>query len=107
MKQKKLPVLRDIQYGPLLFFNSTVHILYLQPLRWNSWLQYDRDISLLIKYLTVYACITFHFFALALGGKGVFYSYKKISMLHFCNWNKNALWNRIFVLGRKLSLYDQ
>jgi hypothetical protein len=59
------------------------------------------DIRLLIKFLTVYTCITFHFFALALGEKGVFYSYKKISMLHFCNWKKNALWSRIFVLGKK------
>jgi hypothetical protein len=50
-------------------------------LRWNSWLQNDRDIRLLIIFLTVYTCITFHFFALALGEKGVFYSYKKISML--------------------------
>jgi hypothetical protein len=48
---------------------------------WNSRLQYDRDIRLLIKFLTVYTCITFHFFALALGKKGVFYSDKKISML--------------------------
>jgi hypothetical protein len=44
-------------------------ILYLQPLRWNSWLQNDRDIRLLNKFLTVYTCITFHFFALALGEK--------------------------------------
>jgi hypothetical protein len=51
MKQKKLPVLRDIQYGSLLFFLIVV-ILYLQPLLWNSWLQYDRDIRLLIKFLT-------------------------------------------------------
>jgi hypothetical protein len=131
LKQKKLPVLRDIQYGPLLLFNSTVsytynhcvvdyrttgifiitcsftvfvencmllskginefvvflcivHVwfwfFYLQPLR--SWLPNDRDIRLLIKFLTVYTCITFYFFALALGEKGVFYSYKKISMLH-------------------------
>ena len=36
----------------------------------------------------MYTCITFQFFALALGEKGVFYSYKKISMLHFCNWKK-------------------
>jgi hypothetical protein len=48
-------------------------------------------LGLLIKFLTVYVCITFHFFALALGGKGVFYSYKKILMLHFCNWKNNAL----------------
>jgi hypothetical protein len=80
-------------------------ILILQPL--CSWLPNDRDIRLLIKFLTVYTCITFHFFALALGEKGVFYSYKKISMLHFCNWKKNAFWNWIFVLGKKLSLYDQ
>ena len=40
LKQKKLPVLRDIQY--FLFFNSTVS--YLQPFRWNSWLQNNRDI---------------------------------------------------------------
>jgi uncharacterized protein YihD (DUF1040 family) len=67
---------------------------------WNSWLQNDSDIRLLIKFLAVYNCITFHFFASALGGKGVFYSYRKISMLHFCNWKKNALWNRIFVLRK-------
>jgi hypothetical protein len=36
--------------------------------------------------LTVYTCITFLFFALALGEKGVFYSDKKISMLQFCTW---------------------
>jgi hypothetical protein len=48
---KNVALLRDIQYGPLLFFNSTVHILYLQPLRWNSWLQNDRDIRLLIKLI--------------------------------------------------------
>jgi len=58
------------------------------------------DIRLLIKFLTVYTCITFHFFALALGEKGVFYSDKKISMLNFCTWKKNALWNKIFVLGK-------
>jgi hypothetical protein len=34
----------------------------------------------------VYTCITFHFFALALGEKGVFNSYKKISMLHNTNY---------------------
>jgi hypothetical protein len=45
-------------------------------------------LRLLIKLLTVYTCITFHFFALALGEKGVFYSDKKISMLHFCTWKK-------------------
>jgi hypothetical protein len=28
LKQKKLPVLRNIQYGPLLFFNSTVSYTY-------------------------------------------------------------------------------
>jgi hypothetical protein len=50
----------------------------------NSRLQNDKDIRL-------YTCITFHFFALALGVKGVFYSYKKISMLHLCNWKKNAI----------------
>ena len=99
MKQKKLPVLRDIQYGPPFFL--IVLYLILQPLRWNSWLQNDRDIRLLITFLTLYTCITFHIFALALGEKGVFYSYKKISMLHFCNWKKKkAFWNRIFVLGK-------
>ena len=35
-----------------------------------------------------------------LGEKGVFYSYKKISILHFRNWKKNVLWNRIFVLRK-------
>ena len=111
-KQKKLPVLRNIQYGPLLFFNS---ILYLQPLRWNSLLQYDRDIRLLIKFLTVYTCITFHFFALALGKKGVFYSDKKISMLHFCTWKKKLNWpslprSRIYIvvlLYKSLSRWSQ
>ena len=76
LKQKKLPVLRDIQYGPLLFFNSTVSYTY-------NHCAGTVDIRLLIKFLTVYACITFHLFALALGKKGVFYSDKKISMLHF------------------------
>ena len=85
MKQKKLPVLRDIQYGSLLFFLIVLYLI-LKPLRWNSWLQNDRDIRLLIKFLTVYTCITFHLFALALGEKGVFYSDKNISMLHFCIW---------------------
>ena len=99
MKQKKLPVLRDIQYGPLLFFLIVLYLI-LTSIALESWLQYDRDIRLLIKFLTVYTCITFHFFALALGEKGVFYSDKKISMLHFCTWKKNALWNRIFVLGK-------
>jgi hypothetical protein len=47
---------------------------YLQTLCWNSWLQNDRDIRLLIKFITVYTCITFHFYTLALGEKGVFYS---------------------------------
>jgi hypothetical protein len=42
LKQKKLPVLRDIQYGPPFFL--IVLYLILQPLRWNSWLQNDRDI---------------------------------------------------------------
>jgi hypothetical protein len=162
MKQKKLPVLRDIQYGSLLLFLIVV-ILYLQPLLWKSWLQYDRDIRLLIKFLTaradpeggspgapppkigknmiflarntpnifappsarrnflkyappnlkswirpwtVYTCITFHFFALALGGKGVFYSDKKISMLHFCTWKKKCTLKHNFCSGKKLSLYD-
>jgi hypothetical protein len=50
-------------------------ILYLQPFRLNSWLQNDSDIRLLIKFLTVYPCITINFFAIALGEKGVFYSY--------------------------------
>ena len=36
-------------------------ILYLKPFRLNSWLQNDRYIRLLIKFLTVYMCITFHF----------------------------------------------
>jgi hypothetical protein len=31
---------------------------------------------LCLSNVTVYTCITFHFFALALGEKGVFYSYK-------------------------------
>jgi hypothetical protein len=98
LKQKKLPVLRDIQYGPLLFFNSTVSYTYNHCV--VDYRPNDRDIRLLIKFLTVYTCITFHFFALALGEKGVFYSYTKISMLHFCNWKKNALWNIIVVLGK-------
>jgi hypothetical protein len=101
LKQKKLPVLRDIQYGRLLFFNSTVFYTYNHC---TGTVDYRttgiRDIRLLTKFLTVYTCITFNFFALALGKKGVFYSYKKISVLHFCNWKKNALWNRIFVLGK-------
>jgi hypothetical protein len=70
------------------------------------WLQNDRDIRLLIKFLTVYTCITFHLFALALGEKGVFYSYKKISMLHFCNEIKMHSETE-FCSGNKLSLYDQ
>ena len=39
----------------ILVFNSTVSYAY-----------NDRDIRLLIKFLTVYTCITFHFFALTL-----------------------------------------
>jgi hypothetical protein len=54
-----------------------------------SWLPNDRDIRLLIKFLTVYTCITFHFFALALGEKGVFCI--KISMLHFCKNNSSVI----------------
>jgi hypothetical protein len=85
LKQKKLPVSRNIQYGPFLFFNSTVSYTY------NHCVVDYRMTGifiLLIKFLTVYTCITFHFFALALGETGVFYSYKKISMLHLCNWKK-------------------
>jgi hypothetical protein len=48
------------------------------------------SLFVLLFFLTVYTCITFHFFALALGEKGVFYSDKKISMLHFCTWKKNG-----------------
>jgi hypothetical protein len=56
-------------------------------------------VLLLCLLKIVYYCLKV--FALALGEKGVFYPYKKISMLYFCNWKKNALWNRIFVLGKK------
>jgi hypothetical protein len=70
LKQNKLPELGDIL--------TTISLEQLTTERQGY-------IGLLIKFLTVYLCITFHFFALALGGKGVFYSYKKILMLHFCN----------------------
>ena len=53
-------------------------------------------------------CITFHFFALALGGKGVFYSYKKILMLHLkkkkCTVKQNVCSGKIVPnknLGKK------
>ena len=80
LKQKKLYVLRDIQYGPLLFFLIVLYLI-LKTISLEQ-LTTERQGY---KFLTVYTCITFHFFALALGEKGVFYSYKKISMLHFCN----------------------
>ena len=95
MKQNKLPELRDN-------LNSTVYYTY-NHFTWTVDYRTTGILGLLIKFLTVYLCITFHFFALALGEKGVFYSYKKILMLHFCNWKKNALWSRMFVL-KKLSL---
>jgi hypothetical protein len=98
LKQIKLPELRDNQFC----FNSAVYYTY-NHFTWTVEYRTTGILGLLIKFLTVYLCITFHFFALALGGKGVFYSYKKILMLHFCNWKKNALWSRMFVL-EKLSL---
>ena len=83
LKQNKLPELRDIQFC----FNSTVYYTY-KHFTWKVDYRTTGILGLLIKFLTVYLCITLHFFILALGGKGVFYSYKKILMLHACNWKK-------------------
>jgi hypothetical protein len=85
LKQNKLPELRDNQFC----FNSTVYYTY-NYFTWTVDYRTTGMLGLLIRFLTVYLCITFHFFALALGGKGVFYSYKKILMLHFCNWKKKC-----------------
>ena len=98
LKQNKLPELRDNQFC----FNSTVYYSY-NHFTWTVDYRTTGILGLLIKFLTVYLCIIFHFFSLTLGGKGVFHSYLKILMLHFCSWKRNALWSRMFVL-EKLSL---
>jgi hypothetical protein len=95
LKQNKLPELRDNQFC----FNIFVYYTY-NHFTWTDDYRTTGILGLLIKFLTVYLCIRFHFFALALGGKGVFYSYKKIVMLHFCNWKKNALGSRMFALEK-------
>jgi hypothetical protein len=77
LKQKKLHVLRNIQYGPLLFLIVLYLILNTISLEQLTTARQG------YKFLTVYTCITF--LLLALGEKGVFNSYKTISMLHFCN----------------------
>jgi hypothetical protein len=56
LKQKKLHVLRDIQYGPFLFF---IIVLYL-ILKTISLEQLTTERQG-YKFLTVYTCITFHF----------------------------------------------
>jgi hypothetical protein len=71
LKQNKLPELRDNQFC----FNSTVYYTY-NHFTWTVDYRTTWILGLLIKFLTVYLCITFHFFALALEGKGVSYSYK-------------------------------
>ena len=56
LKQKKLYVLRDIQYGPLLFFLIVVYLI-LKTISLEQ-LTTERQGY---KFLTVYTCITFHF----------------------------------------------
>ena len=56
LKQKKLHVLRDIQYGPLLFFLIVVYLI-LKTISLEQ-LTTERQGY---KFLTVYTCITFHF----------------------------------------------
>jgi hypothetical protein len=79
--------LLKIVYYCLKVYISLLHscVLYMHGFDFSVDYRTTGILGLLIKFLTVYLCITFHFFALALGGKGVFYSYKKIVMLHFCN----------------------
>jgi hypothetical protein len=82
---------RKKTYPPGIFntgrsFFVIVLYLILTPLR--SWLPNDRDIRLLIKFLTVYTCITFHFFALALGEKVYFTLIKRfrwlLKIVYYC-----------------------
>jgi hypothetical protein len=56
LKQKKLHVLRDIQYGPLLFFLIVLYLI-LKTISLEQ-LTTERQGY---KFLTVYTCITFHF----------------------------------------------
>ena len=64
IERKKLPILRNIQYGPLLFFLLIVLYLILTTISLEQ-----HDIRLLIKFLTarLTVYITIHFFAFALG----------------------------------------
>jgi hypothetical protein len=81
--------------------------LYLQPFHLNSWQQNNMDIRLLIIFLTVYLCITFHFFVLALGENGVFYFYeKKILMLPLRRWKKMHS-EADFLFWKKMSIEIQ
>ena len=64
LKQKKLYVLRDIQYGPLLFFLIVLYLI-LKTISLEQ-LTTERQGY---KFLTVYTCITFHFL-LSIRGKG-------------------------------------
>ena len=67
--------------------------LYLQPFHLNIWQQNDRDVRLLIIFpITVYLCITLHFFVLALWENGVFYCYE------------NRFWCYLFVGENKCNL---
>ena len=50
----------------------------------------------------MYTCITFHFFALALGKRVYFTLIKRFRCYIFVTEKKNALWNRIFVLGKNV-----
>ena len=78
--------------------------LYLQPFHLISWQQNNRDIRLLTIFLTMYLCITFHFFVLALGENVVFYFYEKnILMLPLRRWTKCSL-KQIFFSGTKCQL---
>jgi hypothetical protein len=56
LTQKKLHVLRDIQYGPLLFFSIVLYRI-LKTISLEQ-LTTERQGY---KFLTVYTCITFHF----------------------------------------------
>ena len=80
MKEKKLPVLRIFNTGRFFFFNSTVSYTYNHC---AGTVDYSTTgiigYRVLIKFLTVYTCITFHFFAMVIyiiGKKDVIYSYK-------------------------------
>ena len=103
--KRSYPYCRIFNTGRFFFFDSTVSYTYNHC---AGTVDYRTTgihcIRLLIKFLTVYTCIIFHFRALSLGAKGVFYSFYRFRSQALVSFKKYMPPPLLY--SRDISLFD-